>query len=450
MVSQEQHEVLASIQLCELNSSGQYQPVQVRAQSALDPGSFYLRQGLQRKLVIQLTHDSGRQFKWTKITKVQIGDVRLLDPKGKIHASPVSDPIDLPVSNKQQTIDFLANGTSELMLWAWWDSSVHDNIFLNRPTANGQRVLARLTFYVDVESCAKPVEFGMDFAVTVNTRDARPPGRLLSLIDSAANGTRILEKATALFSVKLTPPITKRTNELWRLDTGAKYVRGEEALEGWRPRGVTLVREHLRSTRKQTLRAEVDGVRALLKHNPPLALQNGTHSTQRNENALLEKSVFFWQAAAADAKMEIKSTDEPVEIPEKPKAVAAPPKATGPKKPVRLTAEVTLVPRSDIAAKRGWLGMPLEVSSDQWTRRWFVLRRPYLYVYESNSEMNEVIVISLRSVRVEHDVNIERMLERDNVFGLYTASNSYLLQAPNPQEMELWMRALDNRPRPSA
>ncbi|KAK0547296.1 hypothetical protein OC846_003155 [Tilletia horrida] len=453
MVSQEQHEILASVQLCELNASGQYEPVQVRAQSALDPGAFYLRQGLQRKLVLQLSHDSGRAFKWTKVSKVQFGDIRLLDPKGRVHASPAADPIALPLSNKQQTIDFHTNGTSELTLWAWWDSSIHDDIFLNRPTASGQRVLVRLTFSVDVESCAKPVEFAMDVAVTVNTRDARPPGRLLSLIDSAANGTRTLSKTTALFSVKLTPPLTKRTNELWRLDTGDKYVRGEEALEGWRPRGVGLVKEHLRSSRKQALRAEVDGVRALLKHNPPLALQNGSQGGgQRDEEALLMKSVAFWRQAVEDGKMDVKGSAETAEVEVVAEEKKAPPPArpSGPKETTKLTAEVTLVPRSDIATKRGWLGMPIEVFTDQWTRRWFVLRRPYLYVYENNSEMNEVMVISLRSVRVEHDTNIERMLERDNVFGLYTSSNSYFLQAPNEQEMELWMRALDNRPRNAA
>ncbi|KAE8230153.1 hypothetical protein CF326_g4853 [Tilletia indica] len=451
MVSQEHHEVLASVQLCELNASGQYQPVQVRAQSALDPGAFYLRQGLQRKLVLSLSHDSGRQFKWTKVSRLQLGEIRLLDPKGRIHASASADPIDLPFSNRQQSIDFLANGTSELALWAFWDSSVHDNVFLNRPTASGQRVLVRLTFAVNVESCAKPVEFGMDIALTINTRDARPPGRLLSLIDSATNGTRTLSKTTALFSIKLTPPLTKRTNELWRLDTGTKYVRGEEALEQWRPRGVTLVREHLRNVQKQALRAEVDGVRALLKHNPPLALQNGSNGASRDADALLEKALIFWKRSVADAKLQdLKSSDEAAEAPVAAQPVAVQPKSSVPKEPTKLTAEVTLVPRTDIAAKRGWLGMPIEVFTDQWTRRWFVLRRPYLYVYESSSEMDEVMVISLRSVRVENDANIERMLERDNVFGLYTSSNSYFLQAPNEQEKELWMRALDNRPRTAA
>ncbi|CAD6899738.1 unnamed protein product [Tilletia controversa] len=448
MISQEHHEVLASVQLCELNASGQYQPVQVRAQSGLDPGAFYLRQGLQRKLVLSLSHDSGRQFKWTKVTKLQFSEIRLLDPKGRIHTSASADPVELQFSNRQQTIDFLANGTSELTLWSFWDSSVHDNVFLNRPTASGQRVLVRLTFGVNVESCAKPVEFGMDIALTINTRDARPPGRLLSLIDSATNGTRTLSRTTALFSIKLTPPLTKRTNELWRLDTGTKYVRGEEALDRWRPRGVTLVREHLRTTQKQALRAEVDGVRTLLKNKPPLALQNGSDGSSRDESALLEKALAFWQRSVSDAKMQdLKSSEESIEAPVAAQPVAPQPKASAPKEPTKLTAEVTLVPRTDIAAKRGWLGMPIEVFTDQWTRRWFVLRRPYLYVYESSSEMDEVMVISLRSVRVEQDANIERMLERDNVFGLYTSSNSYFLQAPNEQEKELWMRALDNRPR---
>lgn len=39
------------------------------------------------------------------------------------------------------------------------------------------------------------------------------------------------------------------------------------------------------------------------------------------------------------------------------------------------------------------------------------LYRPYLYVYESSSELDELSAMNLASVRVEHDENIETMLE---------------------------------------
>ncbi len=117
MRGEERHHILASVQICELDASGEYMPVPVRAQSALDPGSFFLRQGLQRKLVLRLTHESGRQFLWSKVTKLELGDVRLLDSRGRVHGGKASDTVQLKApTSKQQTLEFLNNGTSELDL----------------------------------------------------------------------------------------------------------------------------------------------------------------------------------------------------------------------------------------------------------------------------------------------------------------------------------------------
>ena len=294
MVSEEKHHVLAFVQICELDASGEYRPVPVRAQSALDPGAFFLRQGLQRKLVVHLSHDSGRQFNWRSVSRLELGDVRLLDPRGRVHGSKAADGVVLKAPQRQQTVEFPANGMAELDLWAWWDSSVHDSLYLNRVTASGHRVLMRLTFDVEVESCAEPVRFEMDVAVSINARDAKPPGRLMSMLDS----TRTLSKTSALFSVTLTPPMTKRTRELWRLDTAAKYVRGQETLRGWRARGISLVRDHADLVNAERRRAEVDGVRALLKQSPPLALSvaGGTHDPA----AVLSKALALWQRAVRD------------------------------------------------------------------------------------------------------------------------------------------------------
>ncbi|SPO40546.1 probable Kinesin-3 motor protein [Pseudozyma flocculosa] len=480
MVSEEKHHILAFVQICELDASGEYRPVPVKAQSTLDPGCFFLRQGLQRKLVINLSHDSGRQFNWTRFSKIELSDVRLLDPRGRVHGSKVTDPIALKAPGKQQGVEFLSNGTSELSLWAWWDSSVHDSLYLNRVTAANHRVLLQLNFEVDVESCARPVRFAMDIALSINGRDAKPPGRLMSLLESATSGSRTLAKASALFSVRLVPPMTKRTRELWRLDTATKYVRGQETLRGWKARGVSLVHDHDRLVRTERRRAEVEGVRALLKASPPLSLSlspggeggsadgEGMGPGSASSEQLMAKVLELWQRAVRDSKMAVLAEESSAEEEARRLAQTAAsasagatatatnaaiagsvsplplPPAQAQAEPVKLTAEVSLVARSDNAAKRGWLMMPVEAFSDQWIKRWFALRRPFLYVYESNSELDEIMAINVASVRVEHDENIEAMLERQHVFGAYTASNSYFLQAPSAKDMEAWMQALDS------
>jgi kinesin family protein 1 len=454
----------------------------VKAQTSLDPGSFFLRQGLQRKLALHLSHDSGRQFKWTKVTKVELGNVRLLDSRGRMHGAKVSDSVQLKVPSKQQTLEFRNNGTGELDLWAWWDSSVHDSLYLNRTTANGHRVLISLRFEVEVESCAGPVPFSMDIAVSVNARDAKPPGRLMSFIESATSGSKTLTKASAIFSVRLMPPMTKKTAELWRLDTAKKYVRGQETLRGWKARGPSLVKDHAKLVMTERKRAEVEGVRALLRAHPPLSLSmNGStvHSNGQAASDLLERAISLWQRAVYDTKMQVIVAEQPSDVADSDAALALHRLVGGGDSPAssasklqrtgsstsggsgrggkaaaevmvpKLTAEVTLVARSDNAAKRGWLEMPVEAFTDHWSRRWFALRRPFLYVYETNAEVDEIMAINVAAVRVEHDENIQRMLDRPHVFSVYTSSNSYFLQAASEKEMHAWMVALDSLYEPS-
>lgn len=469
LIAEERHDVLASVQVCELDASGEYTPVQVRSQSVLDPGAFFLRQGLQRKVIITLHHDSGRQFPWQRVSRVELGNVRLLDAKGKLHLSTLGEAVSLKTPLKQQTLDHHTNGTSTLALWTWWDSSVHDSIFLNRATAANHRVLLNLKFSVEAETCESAIDFDMDIAVCIHARDAKPPGKLLSMIESATNGSRVLNKTTNIFAVRLTPPMTKKSKELWRLDTAMKYVRGQEKLGVWKPRSVGLIHEHSTFVKKERRRAEVQGVRALLHASPPLSLSQGGR-IGFDEEALLARAIDSWQRTYQESKVSvlareidqsrqarIDGSDNGVEL-NGPESGAARSNetesnghtnghASGKEDGAKLRATVTLVPRTDSASKRGYLSMPLEAFSDQWHRRWFVLKRPYLYVFESSNELDEIMVIHLGSVRVEHDENIVKMLDRPFVFGLYTLANSYFLQAPSQKDLDQWMSVLAIRGR---
>lgn len=452
LLNESRHDLLASLELCELDASGEYRPVSVRSTGALDPGIFLLRQGLQRKLVIHLSHDSGKQFDWKRITKVEIGSIRLLDAKNKVHDATKSDPVRLNLPLRQQSVSFKANGTSELEAWTWWDTSIHDCIMLNRVTVPDQRVLLRLNFEVEVEGCVSPASFGMDFAISIKARDAKPPGRIMSLIESATTTVRTLPRMSAVFAVRLRPPEATRAKELWRLDTAEKYVRGQEALTDWRPLGVTFLQEHERFMKKHRRLAEAESWRVVLQQQQNSSAQvNGsklTNGSSHDHSAVIARSLALWQAATWEAKArtplspEVKEeVAQPVEdaIPTSP---APTPSTTISNLPPRLTASVELLPRSDQVARKGYLSMPLETFTDTWTRRFFTLKRPHLFVYPHSSECQELLVIHLASVRVGHDPNVEEMLGKENVFGLYTATNSYFFQASSREDMQGWIGAL--------
>jgi kinesin family protein 1 len=282
------HDVVAWTQLCELGPEGSYFPVPVVAQGNIDPGAFLLHQGLQRRIVLSLSSNSGQQLPWTEFTKVRIGNVRLLDAKGRMHDSTSKALVTLPLL-KEQNVVFKPDGTGLLTAEALWDSSVHDSVLLNRITTPNQRILLQINWATAVETCGDPVQFNMDIAVTMRTRDASPPSKLMTFFGS----NKILSKTSTLFSVRLSPPLTRSPKDLWRLDTSEKYVRGEEALGVWKPRGISVVEDYSRLVSTERRAADVQAIRVILAVSPPRPMPMDTLAWRSDD--ILRRSLVLWQ-----------------------------------------------------------------------------------------------------------------------------------------------------------
>lgn len=284
-IVEEHHDVVAWLQVCELNADGEYAPVPVVSQGPMDPGSFMLHQGLQRRIVLRLQSNSGRQFPWTRLFRMKVGNVRLLDAKGRIHESTSKELVDM-VLLKDQVVEFPPDGTGVFTVTALWDSSAHDSSLLNRVTAANQHILLQLHFYVVVDTCLDPIHFKMDMAVTMTGREARPPSRFLSFIGSS----KILSKTTAVFNVKLTPPLTRSPKDLWRLDTSEKYVHGEDILGSFKPRGISVVDDYARLISTEQRAADVRAIKVVLAAAPP-----PPPSDWLDKDEILKKSLALWQ-----------------------------------------------------------------------------------------------------------------------------------------------------------
>ncbi|KAH9483011.1 Kinesin-like protein [Psilocybe cubensis] len=432
-VVEQVHDVVAWLQICELGPEGSYIPVPVLSQGNLDPGVFSLHQGLQRRIVISLSSNSGQQLPWQEFTKVRIGNVRLLDAKGRIHDSSSKALVTLPLL-QDQIVEFKPDGSGTLTGEALWDSSVHDSVLLNRVTASNQRVMVQITWAIAVEICSDPVQFSMDIAVAMQTRDAGPPSKILTFFGSS----KILSKTSTLFTVRLSPPLTRSAKDLWRLDTSEKYVRGEESLGIWKPRGISVVEDYSRLITTERRAADVQAIRVILTASPPKPIAQDTLAWRAND--LLRKSVSLWQKQFGHRGKIILSQDP------------ADPEENGtskqtPDRPVpdglKLTSETKVVPRSDGSTKKGHLMILTDASQDIWERKWFVLKRPYLHIFAHSNELEETGIISLTGVNVESDPHKESLLGKPNSFTLFTSSNSHALAAPTPKELQSWITKLD-------
>ncbi|KAH7875904.1 kinesin-like protein [Lentinula edodes] len=430
-VVEQSHDVIVWIQLCELAPDGQYAPVPVLSQGTLDPGSFSLHQGLQRRIVISLSSNSGQQFPWSEFTKVRIGNVRVIDAKGRVQESSSKALITLPLL-QEQNIEFKPDGTGSLSGQALWDSSVHNSSLLNKVTPMNQRVLLQLSCAVSVETCADPVQFNVDVAITIGTRDARPPSRLLTFFGSK----KILSKSSHLFRVRLSPPLTRSVKELWRLDTAEKYVRGEESLGAWRPRGISVVEDYLRLIMMEEKAADVQATRAILTTSRPLVTQPDALAWRADD--LVRKALELWQRRyygnhilnqQSNAEAESVSAKHSID--------------TESFNELKFISETKMIPRSDSATKKGYLFILTDASQNVFEKRWFVLKRPYLHMYSQSNEVDEIGIIALSAVHVENDPHKELLLGKPFTFTLFTSSNSHALAAPNLKEKHSWVAKLD-------
>ncbi|KAI6168912.1 hypothetical protein EDD17DRAFT_1523588 [Pisolithus thermaeus] len=436
-VVEQSHDIAARIQVRELGADGEYKPVPVVSQGGVDPGAFFLHQGLQRRIVLELSSDSGSQFPWTDVTRIRVGNVRLLDPKGRIHDSTSKAMVTLPLL-ADQTVEFRSDGTGLLTAQALWDSSVHDSLLLNRVTTNPYRVIMQVTWAIAVETCREPVQFSMDIAITMQTRDARPPSRFLTFLSSG----KILSRINGIFKVRLSPPLTRSPRDLWRLDTSEKYIRGEEVLHSWRPRGISVVEDYNRLILTERRAADVQAVRVILTSSPSMMRSGQSGSTVWASDTLLRKTIGLWQKRFGHPD-EIVLSQMTLDAHKAGSAIKATHCRGPPVDDLKLGSTVTLVPRSDGPTKKGYLMILTDASQDTWQRRWFVLRRPYLHMYTDSKEVEEVGLISLHGMNIECDSNKEALLGKPFCFTLFTAANSHAFAASSLKELQSWTSKLD-------
>ncbi|CAO3600724.1 unnamed protein product [Absidia cylindrospora] len=495
LLFKERHHVVAYVQLCELGDDGEYSPVNVLAYSAQDPGCFYLRQGIQRRLKIIMVHDSGVQLPWKNVTGVTISNVSLFVDKddsastkprneneclSAIEATDNHQPIAIHL-HQEQPLEFYPDGTCTLLAHGLWDSSLHDFVHLNRVTAPQHRIRATLAWQVTCDKSTEPLSFSMDLDMKIHNRDLVPPSNASSASSSSAilnyfssafiqQYHRMSYKLRGIFSVHLSPPLTRQVSQLWRLNTTNRYVRGEELLGPERGlRDVSLIQEYRQAAKQMLRRQQVETTQqALALMDQQQKRQNRRQqqqqqqldtmmsriggangdcesSTSSRNIDLLNKVIQLWSRRFGTQK-EVFITQKP------PYSSSLSTTATGlPSLPLNKedTNDVKLAPKvqhvlpSATIVKKGYLWHPEHTKTDVWVKHWFVFRRPFIMVYEDQTEIDELAVINVSSVRVEHKADVEGSSQKPNVFAIYTTNNDYLFQAKNNTDMIDWITKVD-------
>ncbi|MCI4375514.1 hypothetical protein PGIGA_G00110420 [Pangasianodon gigas] len=97
---------------------------------------------------------------------------------------------------------------------------------------------------------------------------------------------------------------------------------------------------------------------------------------------------------------------------------------------------------SPIVSKKGYLHF-LEPHTNGWVKRYVVVRRPYVYIYNSERDTVERAILNLSSAQVEYSEDQQAMLKTPYTFAVCTEHRGILLQASNDKEMHDWLYAFN-------
>ncbi|KAF9881997.1 kinesin family protein [Colletotrichum karsti] len=460
--TEEKHDMLARIQILELNEEGEYTPVEVAQTSEMDGGTFQLHQGLQRRIAINVTHSSGDALPWDDAMNLRVGKIQLLDQAGKSPDMGSTSPtITLKLANKPAFRDN-ANGTRSITLTGQWDSSLHNSLLLDRVTADKYRVQMTVAWEISSNKFSEPMKFAMHVCCQIMSRSYV---RQTSMFSALWQSVRFVHATSAIFTLSMRPAPIKRVGDLWRMSSQHDYVKGEEQLTTWTPRGISLVSDFILSRKKRRRIAEIGAVQILLKKiGPPepkskpaeeepqeddmppqptfdhddddllndtpessqvpddeLELVNGDGQETplqeqeattaqapqepelpEHEKHLIEKCIKLWNKYP-DPLLQILSpinTDPPADG-------AAPESA-----PPSLIPTIIRVPKNPKVLKGGYLLVP-NSSSTRWVKRFVELRRPYLHIH-SVTDGDEVAIVSLRNSRVDSQPGVIGLLSGED------------------------------------
>ncbi|XP_078695782.1 kinesin-like protein KIF1A isoform X31 [Branchiostoma floridae x Branchiostoma belcheri] len=536
------YDLLGWWEICELGPSGEYIAAVVdHSDEKPCQGVFMLHQGIQRRIRVTLVHEPGQDVVWKGVKEVVIGRIRnkleVKGPDGEVSALSLNicsqgylyPPHDLSTTIEEHDIRVF------YQFEAAWDSSLHNSKLLNRVTPYREKVYMTVSAYIELDNCAQPACITKDLCLTIHSRDARlsQPRSLRSLFGSGYYRSPDSNRVSSVYelSLKHSSPegspdgasvdgkgpgsVQRRRRRV--LDTSTTYVRGEENLAGWRPRGDSLIFEHQWELEKLTRLEQVERVRHLLLLREKMGiisadeaqekrwiLGEGDDDTVDRQIALLDKCLKLWSMEPLQLFVEafllkilkkdpdvddvdddddpagmIRSVSTPVlsstlvenspqHSPAKspvpppplgapdsegplPEGVAVPvlpplpPDSTDDLNPDHQALYIPAVEEirvSPVVSRKGYLNF-LEEKTSGWIKRWVVVRRPYVYMYNNEKDPVERGLINLATAQVEYSEDQQAMLKTPNTFSVCTKHRGFLLQTLGDKDVHDWLYAIN-------
>uniref|UniRef100_A0A8C0FNK9 plus-end-directed kinesin ATPase n=1 Tax=Bubo bubo TaxID=30461 RepID=A0A8C0FNK9_BUBBB len=426
------YDLLVWFEISELEPTGEYIPAIVDHTGGLPcQGTFLLHQGIQRRITVTIIHEKGSELHWKDVRELVVGRIR---NKAEVDEAAVDAILSLNIISAKYLKSSHSSNRTFYRFEAVWDSSLHNSLLLNRVTPYGEKIYMTLSAYLELDHCIQPAVITKDVCMVFYSRDAKisPPRSLRSLFGSVAS--------------------------LWRrrkvLDTSVAYVRGEENLAGWRPRGDSLILEHQWELEKLELLHEVSKeigeVKEKLSDISPIgrdpsvsSFSSATLTPSSTCPSLVDSRCNSVDQKTPEANSRASSPCHEVEqfqlIPTVETSYLA---RAGKNEFLNLVPDIEEIRPGSVVSKKGYLHFKEPLSSS-WAKHFVVVRRPYVFIYNSDKDPVERGIINLSTAQVEYSEDQQAMVKTPNTFGVCTKHRGVLLQAINDKDMNDWLYAFN-------
>uniref|UniRef100_A0A8C5CF51 plus-end-directed kinesin ATPase n=1 Tax=Gadus morhua TaxID=8049 RepID=A0A8C5CF51_GADMO len=492
------YDLLVWFEISELEPTGEYIPAVVDHSGGLPcHGTYLLHQGIQRRITVTLIHEKGSELHWKDVRELVVGRIR---SKTEVDDSAADAVLSLNIISAKSIKSSHNSNRTFYRFEAVWDSSLHNSLLLNRVTPYGEKIYMTLSAYLELDHCIQPAIVTKDICMVFYSRDAKisPPRSLRNLFGSGYSKTPDCNRVTGIYELSLckmsdtgSPGMQRRRRKV--LDTSVAYVRGEENLAGWRPRGDSLILEHQWELEKMEQLHEVEKTRHLLLlrdklgEAPPTStttttthkslseslspsmssgtLSNSTSISSQISCTTFESAVTPSESSGYDSCLRLlthsfnneysqlcnsisdcKLSDiSPMGLGRALKGRDA--VRTAPQTPAdRVNSSPDRPPPvssvRSVVSKKGTLSF-MEPRSNSWVKHFVVVRRPYVFIYNSDKDPVERGVLNLSTAQVEYSEDQQAMLKTPNTFAVCTKHRGILLQASNDKDMNDWLYAFN-------
>ncbi|XP_077168436.1 kinesin-like protein KIF1B isoform X5 [Paroedura picta] len=550
--SMTKYDLLVWFEISELEPTGEYIPAIVDHTGGQPcQGTFLLHQGIQRRITVTIIHEKGNELHWKDVRELVVGRIR---NKAEVDEAAVDAILSLNIISAKYLRSSHSSNRTFYRFEAVWDSSLHNSLLLNRVTPCGEKIYMTLSAYLELDHCIQPAVVTKDVCMVFYSRDAKisPPRSLRSLFGSGYSKSPDANRVTGIYELSLckmadtgSPGMQRRRRKV--LDTSVAYVRGEENLAGWRPRGDSLIVEHQWELEKLELLHEVEKTRHFLLLREKLgdtipkslsdslspSLSSGTLSTSTSISSQISTTTFESAVTPSESSgydsADIESlVDREKELATKclqllthtfnrefnqvynsisdcklsdisplgrdpsvssfssatltpsstcpslsdsrcnsvdqktPEANsrASSPGAEGESFQLMPPVEASYLARAgkneflnlvpdieeirpgSVVSKKGYLHFK-EPLSPSWAKHFVVVRRPYVFIYNSDKDPVERGIINLSTAQVEYSEDQQAMVKTPNTFAVCTRHRGVLLQAINDKDMNDWLYAFN-------